>query len=173
MGRINDAIAAFRKADEIEQAYYKAENHASEYDWHHAHNLDLLSTSYQYVGQMKTAERLMREAIAMASVSMAASLNKKEWPSFLLAKGRTEEALREAGELAAGKYPRAGPSGRCYRPCFAGAQSHGRAKAASRLREKKEMQSVPRLAPGVSVGARALQPSGRAAERKSCCGLRR
>ncbi len=56
VGRINDALAEFLKAYELETAYYKRENIPARYDWHHQHNLDLLSTSYQYRGQMKTAK---------------------------------------------------------------------------------------------------------------------
>ena len=149
-----------------EHASYNAENIASEYDWHHAHNLDLLSTSYQYVGQMKTAERLMREAIAMAAVSDNREFNKKEWPSFLLARGRTEEALRAAGELTAGKYPAGRAIGQVLTGhAFLALNRMNEARAALTAAEK-EMQSVPRLAPGVSVGARALQPYGRAASGK-------
>src|SRR5262249_21571228 len=46
VGKINEAIAQFKRADELERAYYKAENIAPELDWHHEHNLDLLATSY-------------------------------------------------------------------------------------------------------------------------------
>jgi hypothetical protein len=42
---VKDAIAEFRRADELEIAYFKADNIAPEYDWHHHHNLDLLGTS--------------------------------------------------------------------------------------------------------------------------------
>src|SRR5262249_52763359 len=56
VGRVAEAIEQFRKADQLEVAYYKAENIPSQFDWHHEHNLDLLSTSYQHQGQMKDAE---------------------------------------------------------------------------------------------------------------------
>ena len=41
MGRTQDAIAEFLKADELENAYYAAEKIPADLDWHHKHNLDL------------------------------------------------------------------------------------------------------------------------------------
>ncbi|HJQ70101.1 MAG TPA: tetratricopeptide repeat protein [Blastocatellia bacterium] len=114
VGRIEEAIAAFRKADELEHAYYKSENILPDYDWHHPHNLDLLSTSYQYMGKVKEAERLMRETISLASVSDYREFNKKEWPAFLLARGRTNEALEAALALAKGKHAGARAVGHIY-----------------------------------------------------------
>jgi tetratricopeptide (TPR) repeat protein len=99
VGRINDAIAEFRRADELENAYYKSENIPAEYDWHHEHNLDLLSTSYQHEGQVKAAEQLMRQAFAIPSMQDTLEFNKRQWPEFLLARGRADEALRAAGAL--------------------------------------------------------------------------
>lgn len=105
VGRIMEAIAEFRKADDLENSYYSSENIPSDYDWHHQHNLDLLSTSYQYVGQMKTAEQLMKKAFSIASVDQGREFAKKEWPRFLLGRGRKQEALAAANELIKGKYP--------------------------------------------------------------------
>jgi tetratricopeptide (TPR) repeat protein len=103
VGRITEAIEEFRKADDLENAYYKSENIAPEYDWHHEHNLDLLSTSYQYIGQMKTAERLMRKSFELPSTQASLEFNKKEWPAFLLSRGRSQEALRAAKALVESK----------------------------------------------------------------------
>lgn len=97
VGRVGDAIAQFRRADQLEQAYYKAENIPSQFDWHHEHNLDLLSTSYQHQGQMKDAERIMRQAFGIPSMQDTLEFNKKQWPQFLIARGRAKEAL-EAGQ---------------------------------------------------------------------------
>ncbi len=101
VGRTEEAIAEFLKTDELERAYYQSEGVPAEYDWHHQHNLDLLSTSYQYLGQMRTAERLMREAFAVSSVSGYFEYSKREWIGFLLARGRSAEALEAARSLAA------------------------------------------------------------------------
>ena len=97
VGRVSDAIAQFRRADQLEQDYYKAENIPSQFDWHHEHNLDLLATSYQHQGQMKDAERIMRQAFATPSMQDTLEFNKKQWPQFLIARGRPKEAL-EAGQ---------------------------------------------------------------------------
>ena len=47
VGRMDEAIAAFRKADELGSAYLASERIPAEYDWHYRHNLDLLGTAYQ------------------------------------------------------------------------------------------------------------------------------
>ena len=111
VGRITEAIAEFRKADDLENSYYSAENISPDYDWHHQHNLDLLSTSYQYIGQMKTAEQLMKQAFAISSVDESREFAKKEWPRFLLARGRKQEALEAANALIKSKYPTARATG--------------------------------------------------------------
>lgn len=100
VGRMDEAIGEFRKAYDLETEYYKKEGVLAEFDWHHQHNLDLLSTSYQYLGQMKTAERLMRESFSTPSTQASLDFNKKELPSFLLDRGRARDALEAATVLA-------------------------------------------------------------------------
>jgi tetratricopeptide (TPR) repeat protein len=101
VGRIEEAIAEFTEADKLERAYYDAEALPSEVDWHHQHNLDLLSTSYQYLGQMKTAERLMREAFAINSVDDSREYQKRDWIGYLIGRARLDEALAAARSLQA------------------------------------------------------------------------
>jgi tetratricopeptide (TPR) repeat protein len=96
VGRTRDAIAEFLKADALEKAYYAAEGVPAELDWHHQHNLDLLATSYQHQGRLHEAEQLMRQSFAMPPPYEYSAFNKKEWPGFLLGRGRVEDA-REAG----------------------------------------------------------------------------
>lgn len=62
VGRIDEAIVQFLKTDSLERAYYKAEKIDPSFDWHHGHNLDLLATCYQHKGQVRLAEKTMREA---------------------------------------------------------------------------------------------------------------
>ena len=100
-GRIDDAIVEFAAADAIETAYFAAEKIPVEYDWHYQHNLDLLATSYQYVGQMRKADALFRRSFAIASSLLVQEFNKREWPEFLLARGRVQEAQSAAGVMAA------------------------------------------------------------------------
>src|SRR5262249_40028089 len=104
VGRVDEAIAQFRRADELERAYYKAENIPPEFDWHHEHNLDLLATSYQYQGRIKQAESLMREAFAIPSTQDTLEFNKKQWPAFLILRGRNEEAIEASMMLAKSRW---------------------------------------------------------------------
>jgi tetratricopeptide (TPR) repeat protein len=105
VGRIGEAIAEFAAADDISTRYFAAERIAVEYDWHYQHNVDLLATSYQYVGRMKEAEALLRRSFAIASPLAQQEVNKREWPVFLLARGRTAEALEAAAVMAGHRAP--------------------------------------------------------------------
>jgi tetratricopeptide (TPR) repeat protein len=78
-GQIDEAIARFEEADRLHTAYFKAENVPAELDWHYEHNLDLLASSYCYIGLQM--------------------FNKRNWPEYLIARGRTEDALAAARTL--------------------------------------------------------------------------
>jgi tetratricopeptide (TPR) repeat protein len=99
LGRITEAIARFEAADKLQRDYMAREKMSAEFDWHHAHNLDLLAASYQYVGQMKKAEALLRQAFNLPTNLLVQAVNKREWPQFLLARNRTAEALTAARSL--------------------------------------------------------------------------
>ena len=99
LGRTAEAIEEFRKADELENNYYRTENISSVYDWHHAHNLSLLAMCYESLGQMKTAEPLLREAFSLPAYTDISEFNRREWPDFLLDRGRPEEALKVSREM--------------------------------------------------------------------------
>jgi tetratricopeptide (TPR) repeat protein len=105
VGRIVEAIAEFGEADALESAYFTAEKIPVEYDWHYQHNLDLLATSYQYIGQMAKAEALLKTAFAISSSLVVQEFNKREWPMFLLARGRARDALAAAQVMAAHRSP--------------------------------------------------------------------
>ncbi len=158
VGRIEEAIERFRRADELEQAYYAAEKIPASLDWHHKHNLDLLSTSYQYMGRMRTAEELMKEAAAGESVTDYLEFNRKEWPAFLLSRGRYDEALKAARELTSGKWPitRAAAHALLGEVDLA-TGSIGEAR--SELAEAgAALEEVPIVAPGISLPRSAAQP---------------
>ena len=91
-GRVHEAIAEFEAADRLHREYFKREQMPAEYDWHFEHNLDLLATSLQYVGQMKRAEALLKAAFALPPNLVVQVYNKREWPAFLRARGRHQEA---------------------------------------------------------------------------------
>ena len=105
LGRTEEAIAEFLKTKSLEEEYYRTENIPSRYDWHHAHNLQLLAMSYQSLGQMKAAEAAFREAFAVPAYTDFLEFNRKAWPEFLLARGRIEEALRASQELTKSEWP--------------------------------------------------------------------
>ena len=105
VGRIDEAIDEFRAADRLAEAYFAAEKIPVEYDWHYQHNLDLLATSYQYVGRMAEAEPLFERSFGIASTLLVQEFNKREWPAFLLARGRAKEALDAANTMAAHRSP--------------------------------------------------------------------
>ncbi len=119
LGRTADAIEEFRKADKLENSYYRSENISAGYDWHHAHNLVLLAMCYKSLGQMKAAEPLLHEAFSLPAYTETAEYYRREWPDFLLDRGRPEESLKAAQELIESS---TWPTGR-----LAGHESAGRA----------------------------------------------
>jgi tetratricopeptide (TPR) repeat protein len=105
VGRVDEAIAEFEAADRAAEAYFAAEQIPVEYDWHYQHNLDLLATSYQYVGRMARAEALMQRSFAIPSTLVVQEFNKREWPAFLIARGRAADALDAAAKMASHPSP--------------------------------------------------------------------
>ena len=104
-GRVAEAIARFEAADKIQRDYLAKENIAPELDWHHAHNLDLLAASYQYLGQMRKAEGLLKQAFNLPTSLLVQAVNKREYPAFLVSRNRLEEAVAAAKSLTAHPHP--------------------------------------------------------------------
>ncbi len=98
-GRVEEAIAQFQKTKQLEEAYYRAEKIPAQYDWHHAHNLQLMALAYQTLGQMKAAEPLLKEAFNSPAYTEFLDYNRRVWPEFLLSRGRNDEALEAAKTL--------------------------------------------------------------------------
>ena len=101
VNRMTDAIAEFRRADELALAYFKSDKIAPQYDWQYHHNLDLLGTAYEYTGQMRSAEAVLRRSFELPPIERSEELNQSAWPLFLLAQGRAEEALAASRALIA------------------------------------------------------------------------
>jgi tetratricopeptide (TPR) repeat protein len=99
-GQIAAAVSAFDAADRVQAAYFATEHVPPEYEWHHEHNLDLLGSSYQYLGQMERAERALKAAFELPSLLVVQMYDKRAWPEFLIARGRLDEALTAATVLA-------------------------------------------------------------------------
>jgi tetratricopeptide (TPR) repeat protein len=104
-GRVHEAIGEFDAADRLHREYIKREQIPGEYDWHFEHNLGLLGTSLQYVGQMKRAEAVLKAAFALPTNLLVQAYNKREWPMFLRARGRYKEADAAAKMLIANPNP--------------------------------------------------------------------
>jgi tetratricopeptide (TPR) repeat protein len=104
-GRTEEAIAEFLKTKALEEDYYRTEKIPARYDWHHAHNLQLLAMSYQSMGQMKAAEAAFREAFSVPAYTDFLEFNRKVWPEFLLGRERYEEALGASQELTKSPWP--------------------------------------------------------------------
>jgi len=95
-GQMNEAIARFQRADDLERAYFRRENISPSLDWHYAHNLSLLASSYQYLGEIRNAEKYFREDDALPGYTDYNAFNHKDWPEFLLNRRRCPEALAAA-----------------------------------------------------------------------------
>ena len=107
MGRTEEAIQEFSKTNALEESQYKAENIPAQYDWHHAHNLQLMAMNYELLGQMKTAEKLLRQAFALPAATEFLAYNRRALAEFLLGRGRYEESLAAARELEKSPWPMA------------------------------------------------------------------
>jgi tetratricopeptide (TPR) repeat protein len=105
VNRNAEAVVQFQKAQQIEEAYYREEHIDMKYDWHHIHNLDLMSISRAFMGQMKDAEALWREAFAAPATSGLWEAYQAKWPEFLIERGRAQEALLAAQKLTNGRWP--------------------------------------------------------------------
>jgi tetratricopeptide (TPR) repeat protein len=105
LGRSDEAIAQFRKADALELSYYESEKIPARYDWHRIHNLDLMAGSYEFKGQVKQAEELLREFFSLPANDGLWASYQADWPRFLLSRGRYAEALSAAGQMTQGKFP--------------------------------------------------------------------
>jgi len=105
MGRTQEAIQEFEKTNELEENYYQTEKIPPEYDWHHAHNLQLMAMNFELLGQMKTAERLLREAFSLPAYTEFLAYNRRAWPEFLIDRGRYEDALNACREMQNSEWP--------------------------------------------------------------------
>jgi tetratricopeptide (TPR) repeat protein len=145
VGRVDEAIAEFLKTDQIERDYYAAENIDPSLDWHHAHNLDLLASCYEHKGQMKLAEKTLRESATLGAVSAYRAFNLRELPNFLIVRGRYEEALEAGRALTDSKYPQS----RCVGHALAGQALLWLGKTDEARKEladaERELETVPQL----------------------------
>lgn len=158
VGRVDDAIAQFLKADTLERAYYAAEKIDPALDWHHGHNLDLLASCYEHKGQMKLAEKTLRESATLAPVSAYRALNLRELPNFLIHRARYQEALEAGRALTDTDYPQS----RCVGHALAGQALLwlGRADEARKELEaaRRELETVPQSTVGLDPPRSMVEP---------------
>jgi tetratricopeptide (TPR) repeat protein len=100
LGRWPEALEQFRKADEIEKSYARAEGLRPGDDWHHVHNLQLLGFTHLRLGQLREAEVCFRRIFATPIKQPYYGWQHATLAEFLLLTGRAEEALSTARELA-------------------------------------------------------------------------
>ncbi len=144
VGQTEQAIEEFLKAEDLEDNYYRAENIPAQFDWHHAHNLQLLAMSYEALGQIKAAEAAFREAFALPTYTDFADYNRKAWLEFLLDHGRAQEALAESQELVNSQWAMARFAGHSVAGRAQLAINHpedARAELVLAERETEQMQS--------------------------------
>jgi tetratricopeptide (TPR) repeat protein len=113
VGRTEEAIQFFLKAETLENGYYRRENIAPSLDWHHAHNLSLLASAYQYEGQLQLAERYFALERQLTPFTEYAAFNRKDWPEFLLNRGDYSRAVEAAKEMAHSTSALSRAAGRC------------------------------------------------------------
>jgi tetratricopeptide (TPR) repeat protein len=158
VGRLDEAIAAFTRTDELEKAYYQAEKIPADLDWHHVHNLDLLATSYEHKGQMRRAEALLREAAAAKPVTEYQTYNQKSLSVFLLGRQRWRDALTASQALTR----TGGAATRVVGHALSGHAYLGLGDARGAQRElasaEQELNNVPTLVGGIAVPRTAVLP---------------
>lgn len=149
VGRVDDAIEQFKKTEALERAYYAREKMEPGLDWHHGHNLDLLATCYQHKGQMKLAERTMRESAVLNAPDSYRSFNKRTLPGFLIHRGRYTEALEEARAMTGSAYPQSRAAGHALMgQALAGLGRIDDAQA-ELVAARRDLDSIPRITPGI------------------------
>lgn len=102
--QIDKAIEVFTKADQIERDYYENDGIDAMYDWHHAHNLDLLAGSYQYMGKIEDAAALYRQIFDMKMSPERRDSIKRAAVNFLIDRSMWDEAEKATASLARSPY---------------------------------------------------------------------
>ena len=105
IGKMTEAIARFEEADRTGAAIRAAEGIEDAHDWHHSHNLSLLTSAYRHEGRMKDAEAVLRRLAAIPALGDDAEIDRKDLASFLLGRGQFADALAAADELGKSRLP--------------------------------------------------------------------
>jgi tetratricopeptide (TPR) repeat protein len=146
-GRNDEAIAQFRKANALELSYYESEKIPARYDWHRIHNLDLLAGSYEFKGQVKQAEELLREFFSLPANDGLFASYQGDWPRFLLSRGRYAEALSAAGQMTEGRFPLQRAMGHLFAGRALAALNRADEAQQELAKAEKESENVPESDP--------------------------
>jgi tetratricopeptide (TPR) repeat protein len=88
MGKTEEAIGRFEKANMLTEAAFAAAPSALLYDWHYRHNLNLLAAAYRQAGKRKQAVVVLKKLAALPVLSEADEIYKEQLAIFLLQQGR-------------------------------------------------------------------------------------
>lgn len=100
-GRVEEAVEKFNYAFTLEEEKYRSENMPASYDWHHAHNMELLAYCYQYLGKYKDAEHVFSELDTLTAFRPdRMGQMRKGHPYFLIQNNRLDEAIALAQKLS-------------------------------------------------------------------------
>ncbi|HEX7252711.1 MAG TPA: hypothetical protein VF376_07510, partial [Thermoanaerobaculia bacterium] len=102
LGRWEEALAQFEKADAIEERYAREEKLRPGDDWHHSHNLQLLGYTYLRLGRAAEAEKTFRRLAATPIGDPMREWQHASLAEFLLLTGRASEALAAAATMESG-----------------------------------------------------------------------
>ena len=158
VGKVDEAIVQFKKADELERAYYAAQGIDPALDWHHGHNLDLLASCYEHKGQMKLAEATLRESAALDLISAYRAFNMRELPNFLINRARYQEALTAGRALTTTAYAQS----RCVGHALAGQALLWLGRLDDATTElaaaQRELETIPLVTAGLDPSRSVVAP---------------
>jgi tetratricopeptide (TPR) repeat protein len=93
LGRWEEALAQFRKADAIEEEYARQLRLRPGDDWHHLHNLQLLGYTELRLGRLAEAEATFRRAFDTPARLPYRGTPQASLAEFYLLRGRLDDAL--------------------------------------------------------------------------------
>ena len=97
LGRWEEALAQLEKADRLQREYFAA-GVAPVEEWHHGHNIHVMGAVQFRMGHYEEVEKLFQEAFHLEVRSLRDGRFTDPWLSYLLLRGRFEEALVAAQE---------------------------------------------------------------------------
>jgi tetratricopeptide (TPR) repeat protein len=107
IGQVDSAINELDKADSQEETLYKTDHYKPDYDWHHAHNLNLLALCYQYQGRINKARQALRRTYALTTPGRDdwSFYTKRSYPELLISVGRISKAQPMATAMSQAAVP--------------------------------------------------------------------